>query len=136
MLSFLVSIPIIAIAVWLMLRSVIRLGQTKSARWWWITLIMIVVGGGCVGLRLSECDVQISPTFIWGGLPLPLGFFHLEDGYWTDYVPDFSIQLCNKSADIVVPIILLLLPWMAARRRSSQLRNSISLIPKSLIPNP
>jgi hypothetical protein len=128
-LSFFISIPITAIALWLIFRNVTRLWQTEAGWLWWIVLVTIAVGGGCIGRQLSECDVQMSPGFVWGGLPLPIGFFHLEDGQWVDFVPPYPVQLCNKLADTVIPIIILLLPFMIVRRRFSRVPNSASLIP-------
>jgi hypothetical protein len=131
MLSFFVSISIIATAFWLTMRNILRLCRSRAGWHWWIAFAATLICGGYIGWQLSGCDVQVSPTFVWGGLPLPLGFFHLEDGQWVDYVPERPVQLCNKLADVVIPIILLLLVGMAVRRPFLRV-----FAPESLIPNP
>jgi hypothetical protein len=119
MLSFFISIPITGLALWLILRNAARLCQTRAGWLWWIALITIVLGGGYLGRQLSRCDVRISSTLVWGGLPLPIGFFHFENGQWVDFVPPYPVQFCNVAADTVIPIIVLLIPWMIVRRRLS-----------------
>jgi hypothetical protein len=129
MLSFFISIPITGLTLWLILRSAARLWQEGAGRLWWIVLVAIVVGGGYVGRQLSRYDVRVSPDLIWGGLPLPIGFFHFEDGQWVDFVPPYPVQCCNIAADTAIPIIVLLLPWTIVRRQFSRVPNPSSLTP-------
>jgi len=125
MVSFLISIPIIALALWLLGGTASRMWQLKAGWKWWATLVVIVVCGGYAGFRLGYCEIQTSPTFRWGGLPLPIGFLVLEDGHWTDFIPPPPIQWTNFLADILSPILLVAIPlailwWRRARTASTE----------------
>jgi hypothetical protein len=41
-------------------------------------------------------------------LPLPIGFFQLEDEHWTDFIPPPSIQCLNLLGDILTPVVIML----------------------------
>jgi hypothetical protein len=117
MLTYLISIPVIMLAISLVFLQTVHLCRQKASWRWWVTLAAIVVSGGYVGWLLGHCDVQVSPEMVWGGVPLPLGFFHFEDGGWVDYVLPDSAQRCNVVANTVLPIVILLFPWIILRRR-------------------
>jgi hypothetical protein len=118
MLSAFISVLLIGIVLWV-LWTTIGLFRRASARGgWWTALIVIVTAGGVAGYRLARVDLRISGTFRWVGLPMPIGFFQLEEGRWTDFVPPFPVQLLSLLADVLVPIALmlsvLLLTWRLA----------------------
>jgi len=117
MLSFLISIPIIALALWLVAGTTFRMWQLKAGWRWWATLIVIAVCGGYAGFRLGYCEIQTSPTFRWGGLPLPVAFFALEGDHWTDFIPPPPIQWTNFLADILSPVLLSAIPLAVIWRR-------------------
>ncbi len=129
MLSYLISIPVTGFAIWLVLRNAAQLYRRRASWGWWTVLVTIVIVGAYAGRQLSHCEVRVSPEFVRGGLPLPIGFFHLEEGQWTDYVLPHPAQWCNIVADTVIPIMVLLLPWTIARRRWLPAETSASLIP-------
>ena len=110
MLSFLISIPIIALALWLTVRTAFRMLRLKASWTWWTALSVIVLLGGYAGFRLGYCEIQTSPTFRWVGLPLPIGFFAFEGDHWTDFIPPQPVQWMNFLADILSPILILVIP--------------------------
>jgi hypothetical protein len=120
MVSFLISIPIIALALWLVPGTTRRMWQLKAGWRWWTALGVIVLCGGYAGFRLGHCEIQISPTLRWGGLPLPIGFFALEDDRWTDFIPPPPVQCTNFLADILTPVLLLAIPLAIVWRRRAR----------------
>jgi hypothetical protein len=120
MVSFLISIPLIALTLWLVARTTLRMWRLKAGWRWWTVLGGIVLCGGYAGFRLGYCEIQVSPTFRWGGLPLPIGFFELEGDRWTDFIPPPPVQWTNFLADILSPVLLSAIPvaifwWRRAR---------------------
>lgn len=120
MLSFVFSIPIIALALWLVTRTTRRMWRLKAGWRSWTALGMILVCRSYAGFRLGYCEIQISPTIRWGGLPLPIGFFALEDGSWTDFIPPPPIQWTNFLADILLPVLILVIPLVVVWRKRAR----------------
>jgi hypothetical protein len=77
---------------------------------------------GYAGYRLGYCEIQTSPTFRWAGLPLPIGFFVLEGDHWTDFIPPPPVQWTNFLADILAPVLILVIPFFVIWRRRDRMR--------------
>jgi hypothetical protein len=122
MLSFLVSIPIIAAAVIFTARTARLMWRLKAGWKWWSALCLLVCVGVSAGCRLGYCEIQTSPTFRWAGLPLPIGFFVLEGDHWTDFIPPPEIQWTNFLADILAPVLVLVIPFLVVWRRRDKMR--------------
>jgi hypothetical protein len=134
MLTFLVSIPIIALAPWLVARTVLRMLRLKASWTWWAALSVTVLLGGYAGYRLGDYDLQTSPTFRWVGLPLPIAFFVLEGDHWTDLIPPEPVQWMNSLADTLSPILLLVIPLAVIwRRRESGANTCLQATPGSAL---
>jgi hypothetical protein len=117
MLSFLVSIPIIAAAVFFGAKTARRMWRLKAGWVWWGALCLAVCLGAYAGCRLGFYEMQTSPTFRWVGLPLPIGFFVLEGDNWTDFIPPSPVQWANLLADILAPVLVLVVPFFVIWRR-------------------
>ena len=120
MLSFLISLPIISLALWLVAGTASRMWRLGAGWKWWATLSLVVLLGGYGGYRLGYWELQASPTLRWIGVPLPIGFFALEGVSWTDFVPPPPIQWANFLADILSPILLLAIPLAHIWRRRAR----------------
>lgn len=119
MLGPLISIPLIGLGVWLCWKVAALFRRGSAWTCWWIAFLVIVTAGAIGGYGLARVDLRVSPTFRWVGLPMPIGFFQLEEGRWTDFIPPLPIQLLNLLADVLVPITVLLtcllLTWRLVR---------------------
>lgn len=120
MVSFLFSIPIIALALLLVAQITLRMWRLKAGLKWWGALGVIVLCGGYAGFRHGYCEIQVSPTLRWGGLPLPIGFFALEGDRWTDFIPPPPIQWMNFLADILSPVLISAIPLAIIWRRRAR----------------
>ncbi|MFZ1937440.1 MAG: hypothetical protein WAU84_27180, partial [Thermoguttaceae bacterium] len=127
MASFLVSIPIVFFALWLMLREANQLWRARAGWSWWIASVAIITAGTYIGRHLSDHEFAVSPTLRVVGLPLPLGAFQLEDGNWTDFVAPAPVQRCNKMANTLIPVIIFLLPWLFVRHRYLQVSAPVQI---------
>jgi hypothetical protein len=120
MLSVLISLPLIALGAWLLWKIVALFRYGSAGRAWWIAMVVIIPAGGIAGYRLARLDLRMSETFRWVGVPMPIGFFQLEEGRWTDFIPPFPVQLLNLLVDVLVPIMVLLgvllLTWRLGNR--------------------
>jgi len=121
MVSFLISLPVIGLAGWLLAATTSRMWRLSAGWGWWVTLGLIVLLGGYAGYRLGRCEIQPSATFRWEGLPLPIGFFALEGDRWTDFIPSPPIQWTNLLADILSPVLLMAIPLAIIWRRRARM---------------
>ncbi|MCE5267138.1 MAG: hypothetical protein LLG00_04560 [Planctomycetaceae bacterium] len=131
MMSLLISLPIIVLATWLIFKSFRGLWRRKKGRRWCPLFVTLLIGGAYAGFCLGCCDVHVTPTFRWVGLPLPVCFFQLEDRQWVDFVPPAAVQLTNRVADALTPIIIVLAPLIIADGLLSR-RARLSPIPNRL----
>ena len=122
MLSFLFSIPILAAAGWLTAKTVARMWRLKAGWAWWGTLGVVVAAGAYAGFRLALCEFQTAPNFRWVGLPLPSGFFVWEEDRWTDFIPPPPVQWTNLPADVLAPVLVLMIPLFLFWRRRERVR--------------
>ncbi len=134
MLSLFISIPIAALALWLLGNTTRRMWRLRASRAWWAGLIIIVLAGGYAGFRLGYHEIQASVTLRWVGLPLPIGFFALEGERWTDFIPPPPVQWMNFIADILIPILVLLIPLAIVWRRREQSSNTAGSTASSSTP--
>jgi hypothetical protein len=121
MVSFLISLPIIGLAWWLVAGTTSRMWRLRAGWAWWATLSLLVLLGGYAGYRLGRCEIQTSATFRWGGLPLPIAFFALEGDRWTDFIPPPPVQWTNLLADILAPVLLMAIPLAIIWRRKARM---------------
>ena len=120
MLSIFISLPLVALEAWLLRKIVALFRRGSAGRVWWIAMAVIIPAGGIAGYRLARLDLRMSETFRWVGVPMPIGFFQLEEGRWTDFIPPFPVQLLNLLVDVLIPImvllVVLLLTWRLGHR--------------------
>jgi len=48
------------------------------------------------------------------GFPVPVCFFHLEDGDWVDFIPPPAMQYLGWIANFLTGVVVPLLPFKAA----------------------
>lgn len=104
--SLLLSLPIIAFALHLCLRTFRNLRNGRAHGGWWVAFILLVLAAGSAGHWLAMQEIQAGPELRWTGLPLPIGLFVLEGENWTDFIPPAPIQLTNHLADLLAPVLL------------------------------
>jgi hypothetical protein len=60
-------------------------------------------------------DYRVSPKMRFLSFPMPLAFFHLEDGRWIDFVTPPHVMYPGLVANVISVVALSLLPvWIAS----------------------
>lgn len=113
-----------ALSGWLAVSTFRRLRRGDLGRGWWVSFTCLCILGLVVGWWMLHFEYRLSPTLRVVGVPLAIAVFQLEDGNWTDFIP--NLQILIAVADVIVGVALCLLPlrlaaWLARRRSSMEI---------------
>jgi hypothetical protein len=77
---------------WALVSLVLRLRREHVGIRRWVAFVILVVIGLSVGAWCAfRCEYPFGAHYRIGSFPLPVVFFHLEDGHWVDFpVPEFQ----------------------------------------------
>jgi hypothetical protein len=113
--SLILILPVLAFDVWLLATT----GKRQFKMWRqaraWPRLAGIVGLGVALGVWLAR-----FVEYKWGakmrviGFPVPVCFFHLEDGNWVDFIPPPAIQYLGWAANLLSGLAAPFLPFKAA----------------------
>jgi hypothetical protein len=120
--SFLIVTALLALSSWGVFATFRRLRRTQASRAWWLAFASLVVVGLVAGCWLAfSFQYQVTPRMRYVSFPIPLAFFHLEDGQWIDFVtPPYVMYpglVANVIAVVAVALLPLLLASFASRKR-------------------
>jgi hypothetical protein len=112
--ALLLILPVLALDVWLLATT-----GKKQFRIWtqaraWPRL------AGAAGLGVALGIFCLSVKYKWGsemrviGFPVPVCFFHLENGNWVDFLPPAAMQYPGCAANFLSGLAAPLLPFKAA----------------------
>ena len=103
---FILSFCVVSATIW-------RLRRTGAGRSWWFAFIALAIVGVTVGSWLAlRFEYQISPTLRCASFPVPLAFFHLENGNWIDFVTPPQVMYSGLVANILAVVAVFLLPLL------------------------
>ena len=85
-------IAFFAASIWALVSLVRRLRRERAGTPWWIGFVVLAVLGIAVGVWCAfHFEYRLGAHYRVGSFPLPVVFFHLEDGQWVDFpVPKFQ----------------------------------------------
>ncbi|MCW5557866.1 MAG: hypothetical protein KIT22_08550 [Verrucomicrobiae bacterium] len=113
--GFLIAIFLLVVSSWGVLGTFQRLRRTHAGRAWWVAFAALTVVGVVAGSWLAlRFEYQVSPQMRYVSFPMPLAFFHLEDGHWVDFVTPPHVLYPGLVANILAVIAALLLPLLLA----------------------
>jgi hypothetical protein len=117
MMAFILAVVLLALSAWGVLATVRRLRQTNARGAWWLTFALLMALGAVAGAWFAfRFEYQVSPDVRFVGFPVPLAFFHLEDGHWVDFIIPPYVAYPALFTDIVSFGAALLMPLLIARR--------------------
>ena len=123
--GFPIVIALLVLSSWGVFVTFRRLRRTHAGRAWWFAFTVLAVLGLAAGCWLAfSFEYQVSPRMRYVSFPMPLAFFHLEDGQWVDFVTPPHVMYPGLVANVIAVVALALMPLLlaslASGRRHSQ----------------
>ena|ERR1051326_634492 len=110
-----IVIAVLALSCWLLFATFRRLRRRHAGRSWWFVFGSLALVGVVLGYRLAfHCEYQVSPTMRFVSFPIPLCFFHLEDGQWVDFPTPEYVGYPGLVTNIVAVTALAVFPVFVA----------------------
>jgi hypothetical protein len=113
--ALILILPVLAVDVWLLATT----GQKQFKIWTQARAWPCFAGAVGVGMALGVW-LAFFVEYKWGskmrviGFPIPVCFFHLEDGQWVDFIPPAAMQYSGWTANFLSGLAAPLLPFKAA----------------------
>ncbi len=104
---------------WALASLVLRFRRERVDARWWAALFTLVGLGLLAGIWCAfYCEYPLGENYRVGSFPLPVVFFHLEDGKWVDFpVPEFQ-ALSAAFSNIITMTTLATVPlWLLSWRQ-------------------
>jgi hypothetical protein len=104
------------LATWTVVKVARTIERLQARGIWWITFAFLATCGPVAGLWSTFAfEYQASERMRIAGFPVPMAFFHLEDGNWIDFIPATSVQMPGIATDLLSEVAVCLLPlWRVA----------------------
>jgi hypothetical protein len=113
--GLLIVIIVFALGCWTLFATFRRLRRFHAGCAWWSTYICLALSGVILGYWLAfQFEYQVSPEFRFASFPIPLCFFHLENGQWVDFITPEIVMYPGLLANIVAITAIVVLPIMIA----------------------
>ena len=115
--GFLIVIGLLALGVWAIWFTCTRLYRASVPRGYWVAFSILIAAGLVAGVWLTLFfDYQVSDRLRFAGAPMPVAFFHLEDGPWIDFVTPPYIDYPAIAANAACVAAMSVLPLLLFRR--------------------
>jgi hypothetical protein len=116
--GILVVILFLALSIWTLVAVFRRLRRQRASRSLWLAFSALAACGVAIGVWCA-CFVEyhLGTHFRIGSFPIPVVFFHFEDGQWVDFpVPAFQAWLAIAANIITITALATLPVWLLLRR--------------------
>lgn len=109
----------LASSVWTLAALFRRLRQQHASGGLWFAFLVLVACGIAVGIYCAfYCEYQLGAIHRIGSFPIPVVFFHFEDGQWVDFpVPKFQAWLALVANVIIITALATLPVWFVSWRQ-------------------
>lgn len=104
---------------WALGSLVRRLRRKHAGIRWWVALLILVAIGVSSGIWCAfHCEYALGTDFRVGSFPIPVVFFHLEDGHWVDFpVPQFQAWSAAFTNIITITALATMPLWFLSWRQ-------------------
>jgi hypothetical protein len=116
--GILLVIIFLALSSWSIFALFRRLRRQHVSVGVWIAFTILLICGAALGVWCGfYCEYHVGTHFRIGSFPIPVIFFHLEDGTWIDFpMPEYQMWSAAFT-DIITIIALATLPlWLVSWR--------------------
>jgi hypothetical protein len=113
--ALILILPVLAADVWLLTTTGKKQFKTWTQARAWTRLAGVVVFGAALGVWLG-----FFVEYKWGanlrviGFPVPVCFFHLEDGEWVDFPLPKAMMYLGCAVNFLSGLVVPLIPFKAA----------------------
>jgi hypothetical protein len=119
--AILIVIALFALGALGVLATFRSLHRTHASRNWWFAFGSLVIVGLVAGCWFAfNFEYQVSPRMRFVSFPMPLAFFHLEEGEWIDFVTPPYVMYPGLVANVIAIVALALLPLLLASLASGR----------------
>src|SRR6185369_43925 len=109
--GLIIIVVILAVSIWTLFATFRRLRRNSVSSAWWLAFSFHAIVGLMIGCWLAfRFEYQVSPTMRFASFPIPLCFFHFEDGQWVDFPTPPIVMFPGLFANVVAIIALATLP--------------------------
>ncbi len=114
-----IVIIFLALSCWELVALLQRLRLQRATPGLWIAFGVLVACGLAVGIWCAfHVEYHLGSRFRFGGFPIPVVIFHLEDGRWIDFpVPEFQAWAAAFTNVITMTALATLPLWLVSWRQ-------------------
>ena len=116
--GILIVILFFVLSVWALVTLFRRLRRQHASRALWFTLWVLLAFSIPVGIWCAFfCEYHVGAHFRVGSFPIPVVFFHFEDGQWIDFpVPEFQAWSAAITNILTIATLATLPIWLVSLR--------------------
>jgi hypothetical protein len=111
----LIVIFLLGLSSWTVVGLFRRLRRQRANQFYWLWFLVLLAGGTGLGIWCAFfCEYPVGAKYRWASFPIPVVFFHLEEGQWVDYpVPTFQAWSAAITNIITIVALMELPLWFA-----------------------
>ena len=112
-------IALLVASSWALVAVVRRLRRERVSTAWWLAFGTLAAIGVAAGIWCAlHFEYPLGAHYRVGSFPLPVVFFHLEDGHWVDFpVPKFQAWVAAFTNVITITALATLPIWLLSWRQ-------------------
>jgi heme A synthase len=108
-------IALLVLSFWMLVGTFKRLRGRQASRAWWAAFGCLVIIGLVLGYWFSfHFEYHITPSMRVVSFPMPLSFFHFENGHWVDFPTPEFVMYPGLAANVIASTALAVLPVLIA----------------------
>lgn len=109
----------LAASSWALVALIRRLHRKHASTVWWVAFGALVFVGIAAGILCAfYFEYHLGADLRVGSFPLPVVFFHLEEGQWVDFpVPQFQAWSAAFTNVITITALATLPLWLLSWRQ-------------------
>lgn len=109
--GFLIVITLLALSSWMLFVTFRRLRRRHASQVWWLAFWGLAMVGVALGYWLAfHFEYQVSSRMRLLSFPIPVVFFHFEDGQWVDFPTELAFGYPALFTNIVTVTAFGVLP--------------------------